>query len=97
VENAAQYRKVVVIALLGSALLLATDRSFRGSFPKPRTFVALLFIWIMLAFTAEFAPKLAAYFAGLIFTGILLTNGPYVFKQINARISAAPNAKKGSK
>lgn len=91
------YRKVVVIALLGSALLIAADRSFRGSFPKPRVFVALLFIWIVLAFAAEFAPKLAAYFAGLVFTGILLTNGPYVFQQINRRISQAPNAKKGKK
>lgn len=89
------YRKFVVIALLGSALIIAADRSFRGSFPKPRVFVALLFVWIMLAFMAEFAPKLAAYFAGLIFTAILLTNGPYVFQQINKRISAGNPPTKG--
>lgn len=82
------YRKIVVIALLGSALIVSIDRSFRGNFPKPRVFVALLFVWIMLAFLAEFAPKLAAYFAGLVFTGILLTNGPYVFQQLQKRINA---------
>lgn len=89
VTNAvAQERKVVVIALLGSALLVAADRSFRGSFPKPRVFVALLVVWIFLAFTAEFAPKLAAYFAGLVFVGILVHNGPYVFAQLQRRINA---------
>lgn len=92
------YRKFVVIALLGSAVIVAADRSFRGSFPKPRVFVAILFVWIMLAFMAEFAPKLAAYFAGLVFTSILLTNGPFVFQQINKRINEGrkPTPKKGS-
>ena len=93
------YRKIVVIALLGSALIVSADRSFRGSFPKPRVFVALLFVWIMLAFLAEFAPKLAAYFAGLVFTGILLTNGPYVFQQLQKRINQGRNTsipKKGT-
>lgn len=82
------YRKVVVIALLGSALIVAADRSFRGSFPKPRVFVALLIVWIFLAFLAEFAPKLAAYFAGLVFVGILVNNGPFVFAQLQRRINA---------
>lgn len=87
-NTVSQERKVVVIALLGSALIVAADRSFRGGFPKPRVFVALLVVWIFLAFMAEFAPKLAAYFAGLVFVGILVNNGPYVFAQLQRRINA---------
>lgn len=83
-----QERKVVVIALLGTALIVAADRSFRGSFPKPRVFVALLIVWVFLAFLAEFAPKLAAYFAGLVFVGVLVNNGPFVFAQLQRRINA---------
>lgn len=97
------YRKAVVISLLGTALIISLDRSFRGNFPRPRVFVALLFIWIVLGFLAEFAPKLAAYFGGLVFTGVLLSQGPYVFQQINKRIQqespqkAKPKSKKGAK
>lgn len=94
-ENAAGYKKAVVIALLGTALLISTDRSFRGNFPKPRVFVALLFIFLVLGFLAEFAPKLAAYFAGLVFVGVLVDNGPYVFQQIQKRINAPLPPKKG--
>lgn len=97
------YRKAVVISLLGTALIIALDRSFRGNFPRPRVFVALLFIWIILGFMAEFAPKLAAYFGALVFTGVLIQNGPYVFAQINKKIQTGnvqqkpKKVKKGAK
>lgn len=89
------YRKIVVIALLGSALLVAADRSFRGNFPRPRVFVALVIVWLFLAFTAEFAPKLAAYFAGLVFVAILLDSGPNVFRNIERRIGQGNTKPKG--
>lgn len=97
--NDASYKKFVVVGLLGTALIVAADRSFRGSFPRPRVFVALVFVWLVLGFLAEFAPKLAAYFAGLIFVGVLLDNGPYVFQQITKRINAGNTSpkRKGSK
>lgn len=88
--SAEQYRKAVVMALLGTALIVSVDRSFRGNFPKPRLFVALLVTWLFLGFLAEFAPKLAAYFAGLVFIGVLLNNGPYVFRQIEKKINEKP-------
>jgi hypothetical protein len=88
-----QYKKLVVVALLGTALIIASERSFKGSFPKPRVFVALVFVWLVLGFLAEFAPKLAAYFAGLIFVGVVLQSGPYVLQQFQKRINATPKRK----
>ena len=82
------YKKLVVVALLGTALIIASERSFKGNFPKPRIFVALVFIWLVLGFLAEFMPKLAAYFAGLIFVGVLLDSGPYVLQQFQKRLNA---------
>jgi len=80
------YKKAVVVSLLGTALIVSLHRSFKGSFPRPQVFIALLFIWIVLGFMAEFAPKLAAYFGGLVFTAVLIQQGPYVFQQINAKV-----------
>lgn len=88
-----QYKKLVVVALLGTALIIASERSFKGSFPKPRVFVALVFIWLVLGFLAEFAPKLAAYFAGLVFVGVVLQSGPYVLQQFQKRINDTPKGK----
>lgn len=92
-----KYKKLVVVALLGTALIIASERSFKGSFPKPRVFVALVFIWLVLGFLAEFAPKLAAYFAGLIFVGVLLDSGPYVLQQFQKRLNAPPTPKRKAK
>jgi len=80
------YKKTVVVALLATALIISADRTMRGNFPRPRVFVALVFIWLVLGFLAEFAPKLAAYFAGLVFVGVLIDNGPYVFQGIQKRL-----------
>lgn len=84
-------RKLLVMSLLGTALIIGADRSFRGSFPRPRIFVALIFVYILLGFVVEFAPKLATYFGALLFIGVLLDRGPFVFNSISKRLNQGYN------
>lgn len=76
-----QDRKTVTLALLGTFLIIAAHKGTKGKFPEPRVMVALAFVFLVLGFLVEFAPKLAAAFAALVFVSVLLSQGSDVLKK----------------
>lgn len=73
-------KKSVTLALLGCFIVIVGNRGVNGTFPKPRTFLGLSIAFLMIGFLVEFAPKLGAAFAWLIFISLTLTEGPDLFK-----------------
>jgi len=77
-------RRFVLVSLFVTMLVTGLARTLdRRQIPRARGFVAALIVAVFLSFLADVAPRLAASFAGLILTAVLLTSGADVFSTIN--------------
>jgi len=61
--------------MLGTGVVVIIANASKGQAPKPRAVLGLGFVYMALAALGDFAPKLAAPFAALVFVGTLLTEG----------------------
>lgn len=77
-------RKLVTICLFGTFLIVILNRAVvTHQFPKPRVFLGGVFAFVAIGFLVEIAPELAAAFAILLFTSVLLTEGADTFNGLS--------------
>lgn len=71
------------MSLLASGVILTGSDIATGSGIKPRRYVSLIFLYIMLAFVGAGAPQIAIPLAYLIALGVLFAYGPDVLRRLN--------------
>lgn len=92
-----QDRKTVALALVGTLLILvANDALVKQAAPRTKQVVGFAIAFLLIGFFAEIVPKVAKYFAILVFLGAGLTVGPGVFKNAQKALgkSSPPKGKK---
>ena len=69
-------KKIVVLSLIATAIVVVLDKVVKEhTFPSPRIFIGGAIMFVILGFSAEFAPQVAAPFAVLVFLAVLLSDG----------------------
>ena len=79
-----QARRFVLVSMVVVAATVAAARTLdQRQIPRARGFVAVVLVGVVLSFVADFSPRLAASFAGLVLTATLLTSGADVFNSVS--------------
>jgi len=81
---------LVVMSMVGSAGVVVASDIQDGKGIRGTHLLALGFVFIALSATSDFAPKVATPFALLVFTGIILTKGPKLFKAFDPKQVKVP-------
>lgn len=79
--------KWVTLAAVGSAAFVTVDSVLiRKQTPRPATYIALLFLFLVLSFLSEIAPNLAAAMAILVLMSLVFARGDKVFGAIDKQL-----------
>jgi hypothetical protein len=87
-------KKIVVLSLFATGVIVVLDKIVKEhTFPSPRIFIGLALIFVILGFTAEFAPQVAAPFAVLVFLAVLLSDGGTALDSVSRSVMQGAKAK----
>jgi hypothetical protein len=75
-------RKLVTLSLIVTAVLVTVDEIASGRLPRPRIYIGLIAVFIVLLLLAQIAPVIAAPLAMLILVVALLQRGPNVLRKV---------------
>lgn len=81
-----QVQSAVVISMVGSAGVIVVSRASQGKTPEPRMLIAVGFIYLVVAGTAEFAPEIGLPLAVMVFVAITLSVGGDALAGINRAV-----------
>lgn len=71
----AQAKRALVLSMTGTLAVVVIARVARGKMPEPRIFIALGFVYVVIAALTDASPQVATPLAALVFFGALLTVG----------------------
>lgn len=80
-------KRTVLLTMLATGTIVTLDQISRGNLPKPRSYIGLAAVWVVLSFTADRFPQAAAPFAVLLLVGQLATRGPSLFRTLGRGIT----------
>ena len=82
-------RSIVILSMVGTGVIVTVGDAHEGKFPPPpSSFIALGFIYLVLAGLSDSSPQIAKPFAALVLIGTLITKGPAALAAISSKVSS---------